>query len=117
MKKGFTLIELLAVITILGVLGLIATVTINNNIKESNEKAYNMNIEYIIKGARNWAGKHVFELPENDGEFVIVTLGQLKNDGFVDGNITNPLTKELFDNNMQIKIIKENNNYNFEIIE
>jgi len=117
MKKGFTLIELLAVIVILGVLGLIATTAISNTIKENGEEGYNIQIGNIIKGAEEWAHKHVFELPDKEGEYVIVTLGQLQNEGCAQADIRNPKTGKLFDQNMEIKITFKDNDYTYEIVE
>lgn len=117
MKKGFTLVELVAVIIILGVLGLIAVVTISNTIKTNEENAYNLQINYIKEGAKNWAGKHVFELPDKEGEYLILTLLQLKQEGCVDDEIKNPKTNALFDDNLEIKIIKQNGDYVYEVME
>lgn len=117
MKKGFTLFELLAVIIVLGVLGLIAIISVDKDIKNTKEQAYNTQIESIITGARTWAGKHVFTLPENEGEYLIITLGELKQSGDVEKEIINPKTKEPFDDNMEIKITRQNNDYVYEINE
>lgn len=116
MKKGFTLIELIAVIIILGVLGLIATITISNELKESKERLYQIELDNIKNMARVWGTEHVFNLPSQEGEYIIITLGQLKEDGYANNPI-NPKTQESFSDNMQIKIKFINNNYIYEIIE
>ena len=117
MKRGFTLVEVLSVIIILGVLSVIATFAINKVIKENTQDAYNLQIEYILDGAKLWASKNVFEMPENEGEFVIITLSDLKNNGFVEDEIVNPITRQQFNNNLQIKITLQNNDYNYQIVE
>ena len=38
-------------------------------------------IENIERSAQTWASNHVFELPSDNGEFIILTLGQLKEEG------------------------------------
>ena len=116
-NNGFTLVELLGVIIILGVIALISITSISNTMKESKESLYNQQIDNIIVGAKTWASSHVFELPENDGESITLTLEQLKKDGFVEDDITNPKTNELFEDTMQIKITKIDNNYKYEIVE
>lgn len=116
-NKGFTLAELLGVIIILAVIGLITTITITNSMKNSKEKLYNIQIDNIIVGAKTWASSNVFRLPENDGEYITITLGELKQSGFVEDDITNPISNEPFDNSMQIKITKIGNNYKYEIVE
>ena len=115
--KGFTLAELLGIIVILAVIALIAITSITNTMKESKEDLYNLQIDNIIVGAKNWASSHVFELPENDGESISLTLEELKKLGFVDEDITNPKTNELFSNDLQVKITKVDNNYKYEVIE
>ena len=114
-KKGFTLIELLAVITLLGVLSLIATVTINNTLKESRKDACETQLKNIASGAKNWASKNVFELPSEDGSSITVSLGELKLGGFVDKDITNPITEQLFSDDIKITITRVDNNYEYEV--
>jgi len=115
MKKGFTLVELLAVIIVLGVIGLIATVTVSNELKENRESLYQIQIDNIKRSAQNWASNHVFELPE-EGESLTLTLGQLKQEG-LSGDVVNPLTDEQFDDNLtKIKITKVENSYVYEVI-
>ena len=116
-NKGFTLAELLGVIIILGVIALITIGTVTNTMKENKEDLYDIQINNIIVGAKTWASSHVFELPEQDGESITLTLGELKQDGFVENDITNPKTNELFSNDLMVKITKIDNNYNYEVIE
>lgn len=114
-NKAFTLIELLAVIILIGVLSLIATVTVNNTIKENKQKSCNMQIENIKTGAKNWASKNAFSLPSNENESITLTLKNLKDLGFVSKDIKNPKTNELFDDNIIITITKKENDYSYEI--
>lgn len=116
-NKGFTLAELLGVLIVLAVIALISITSITNTMKENKEELYNIQIENIIFGAKNWASSHVFEMPENDGESITLTLEQLKQAGFVEEDITNPKTNELFSNDLQVKITKVDNNYKYEVIE
>ena len=113
-NRGFTLAELLGVIIILGVIALIATISITNSMRNSREELYNLQIS---NGAKTWASGNFFELPENDGEAIYLTLAELKEAGFVEKDITNPLTDELFSDQLQVKITKIDNNYNYEIVE
>ena len=48
-KKGFTLVELLAVITLIGILGLITVPIINNTIKSSRKKAFKETLNAIVR--------------------------------------------------------------------
>ena len=116
-KKGFTLAEILGVIVLLGVISTIVVITVNNSLKTNKEELYQIQINNIITGAKAWASSNVFQLPSSDGEELTLTLAQLKQDGFVDKDITNPVTKEKFDDSLKIKITKIDNNYTYEIIE
>ena len=51
-KKGFTLVELLAVITLIGILGLITVPIINNTIKNSRKKAFKETLSAIVDAAK-----------------------------------------------------------------
>ena len=115
-KKAFTLVELIAVLILLGVLGLIATVTINNELKENKERLYNIQIDNIKRSAQTWASDNVFSLPSENGEFVIITLGQLIQQG-LSSEVINPKTNKPFDNSLQIKITLVENSYVYEVIE
>ncbi len=116
-NKGFTLAELLGVITILAIIALITTVTITNVMKSSKEELYDVQINNIIVGAKTWASSNVYSLPENEGEYIMITLGQLKQSGFVENDITDPISNEPFDDSMQVMITKTGNTYKYEIVE
>ena len=106
----------MGVVILLGVIGLIATTAISNTMKENSEKLYNTQIDNIINGAKLWANSHPFELPEKEGESLTLTLGQIQNEGFAK-DVRNPKTNQLFDQNMEIKVTKQNNSYIYEIVE
>ena len=116
-SPGFTLAELIGIIVILAVIALISITSVTNIMKENTEKLYQIQLDNIITSAKTWASSHVFELPENDGEYIELTLLQLKQAGFVDEDITNPKTEELFSDNLKVRITKVDNNYKYEIIE
>ncbi len=114
---AFSLIELLAVLMILGIISIIAIPTLNSVIKESRENLYQIQLNNIATGAKLWGSKNFAILPEEDGEVITLTLGQLKIGGFVDENIQDPRTKKLFPNDLEITIKKVGNNYEYKVIE
>lgn len=117
MKKGFTLIEIIAIVIILGVIGLIGTIAISNTLRENRQKLYNTQIDNIKNSAKTWASKNLFLLPEQNGESLTLTLWYLKQEGYVQEDVTNPITDEIFSNEMLILITKNNNNYVYEVLE
>lgn len=82
MKKGFTLVELLAVIVILGLIALIVYPSIGSVIHDSKEKAYNEQINVIIKAAKTYALDHAKDIPDNGSEKA-VTVATLVSEGYI----------------------------------
>lgn len=92
-NKAFTLIELLAVIVLLGIIGLIAYPVITNIIKNSKEKAYNMQVELIESAAKNWSIDNADKLNKTVKLTVsnLIDLGYIKNDE----NIIDPRNNDM----------------------
>ena len=114
-KKGFTLIELMAVIVVLGVLSAAVIPVVSDIIKDSAEKAYNMNIDAIKSSAYDWALKNTKLLPKNNNESVIVYLSELKSSTTIDIDIKNPKTGKVLSNNTSVTITKNGDNYTYNV--
>ena len=95
MKRGFTLIELLTVITIIGLLSLIVVPVVDKIIKENNQELYDIQIKNIEDAAKNWASNNMFSLPDT-GDSIEVTICDLEKSGFIEIDMKNPRTNELF---------------------
>lgn len=80
-KKGFTLIELLGVITILGIIMVIATSAVGKVIENSKIKARYIAAEEITNIAMAY-------METEGGESVSVQ--DLKDDGYLEDDVTNP---------------------------
>ena len=89
-KKGFTLIELLAVLTILIVIFLLIFPSVKNIISNSEETIYQTQINTILNAAYDYSLENLNTLPE-DGNKTFVTLGQLKNYGYISSDVENPI--------------------------
>lgn len=114
-KNAFTLIELLAAITILALLVLIAVPAVSKQLDEGKNKLYNSQIENIKASAKAWGADNLFKLPEDDS-CITITLGYLKDLGYLDVNIQNPKTGEQFsDTDTFVNIKKSGNNYIYEV--
>lgn len=111
-KKGFTLVELLAVLIILVALLLIIIPVVANSIKEGKEKIYNSQINNIKLALESWMSEN--QKP-NNGEYIVLSLSQLKEAGEVEVDIKNPNTKELFPNDMILKIINNDGIIEYEV--
>ena len=114
-KNAFTLIELLAAITILALLVLIAVPAVSKQLNDSKDTLYNSQILNIKTAAQAWGTDNLFKLPEDD-TCVTVTLGYLKDLGYLDVSITNPKTGEEFSNtDTFVNIQKSDNSYTYEV--
>ena len=93
MKKGFTLIELLAVIIILGIIALITFPVVNSSIKKSKEEALQRTIDAIRQASYEYSVNNDIGYPSIDAPSSL-TLEELKNAGFIEKDLVNPVTDE-----------------------
>lgn len=92
-KRGFTLIELLAVIVVLGIIAALITPVITGILSESQDQAYNKQVDNLIKAANTWGLKNTDQLPTSGR--TIIQLDTLINDGIIENNeIINPKTNK-----------------------
>lgn len=110
-KNGFTLVELLGVITILAMLGMVVVPVINHVISLNKQSLYDTQIRNIENGARSFISENVFSININKNESIGVTLGRLKDLGFVDKEIKNPISREKFPDNLVIVITNTDSGY------
>ena len=111
--RGFTLLEILAVITLIGVLALITIPTIDVVIKSTREKGYENQKEVILSAAKDYGASKMMELPTVDGDYVYITLGDLKLGGFIEVDVINPINEMCISNDTVIVITRKNNNYTY----
>lgn len=118
-QKGFTLIELLAVVTLLGVFALLITPTIFKSINNFNKESYNSQVSEIEMAARNWLNDYLKQAEIYEANVIYVTIGQLKQDGYLSKNLTNPNKEmnksrneqEWFHNDSLVSLTKKGNRY------
>lgn len=116
-RKGFTLIELMGVLIILAILGLLIVPTVDRMLKEFREDSYKDQLKSMELAAQVWASDHMLELPNQNGDIVTITLGQLKMGSYVDLDISNPKTGKQFSNTILIEIAYRQNNYEYKVVE
>ena len=114
-RKAFTLIELMGVLVIIGILTVILVPVINNTIKNNKQELYDNQLKMIRLAAQNLATDNTYILPEEDGEEIYITLGQLRAMGYAEGTIIDPLTNKNFPDNLIVMIIKKGNDYDYVI--
>ena len=104
-KNGFTLVELIGVVILIGLIALIAIPSVDYIITKTKSNAYNRTLDTLKDCLRNW-GTDNKELIYEDGEEIIVTLSDLKEQGYVEYEIKNPKTSTCLANTMQFKITR-----------
>lgn len=114
-KKGFTLIELLGIIIILAVIILLIVPVVDNTIQSKKEELYDTQIDNISLALKNWGAENMFSLPTEEGGSISVTLGQLKQTGFIGDDVVNPVTGECFPNDMLLTITRVGNTYKYDV--
>ena len=107
--RGFTLVEILAVITLIGVLALITIPTIDVVIKSTREKGYENQKEVILSAAKDYGASNMMDLPTVDGDYIYITLGDLKLGGFIEVDVINPINEMCISNDTVIVITRKNN--------
>lgn len=115
--KGFTLIELMGIFVLLGIIVLILTPVITDSLENSKETTYDAQIKQIKKAAQDWSANHASDLPVDENDSITITLGALKQGGYIDKDIQNPVTQELFPNCMYIDIKRYKNNYVYTVLD
>lgn len=115
-KDGFTLIELTTVIVLIAILSALATIPINNIIKNSKKELNESQKKQIVLAAQNWAIDNDDKLPKrgvNDAD-VKITLEDLYADGYLDNDVIdlNSNTQISKCSYVNISLIDENKNSN-----
>lgn len=112
-NKGFTLVELLSVLVLLAMISLITIPVVDKILKENREELYQTNIKMLEDGAKSWAGANIFALPE-EGDFVDLTICDLEKSGFIEIDVRNPKTGELFYKDSYVRITNDSYGFNYD---
>lgn len=112
-KKGFTLIEIIGIIILLALIGLLVYPTVIRIIGDSKEELYQKNISEIERMAANWASINEDKLPTIDKRGYYLKLDEMKEGGFIDGDVINPKTGEPLDGCVGIIYDKSKNRHNY----
>ena len=107
-KKGFTLIELLAVIVVLAIILVIAGSSVIDGINDSKEKAKYLAAKEIVSMAEAYFAVNT--------DKTYVSVKTLVDEGYLESDVTNPLTGENISNSAEVKnqVIRRSANENQE---
>lgn len=107
MRNGFTLAELLGVIVILGIIAVITTSAVGRSLRNSHYETCLAQEKNIIEGAKTWAIDYAKELPSAGGTKVLL-LKELQDNGYVEDELKNPMTSEVYSAGTKVKIYSSN---------
>lgn len=115
--KAYTLVEVIAVIVILSLLILVAVPSVSKVIRDSKNKAYINQIKEIESATKAWGILNADNIPSEENETIIISLLQLKLANLIAFDLKNPMTGDLFADDMQISITKKGMNLFYEVLE
>lgn len=111
-SKGFTLIELLGVIVIIAVISSVVFPAVTGILKKSRKTVYDNSISEILKATYDYTLTDTSLLSEYDNTNYI-TLNELIKKGYIENNLINTETNEVFSNDLVISI--KNIGKNFDV--
>ena len=114
-SKGFTLVEVLGIIVVLGIIAVIVTPVVQGTIEKNREKMFNVMMDQLIDSAKDWAAKNASQLPNDNNDYLDVSLGNLKISGVLKINVQNPKSNNTFSNESFVRITRKNNNFIYEV--
>lgn len=82
-KDGFSLVELLATVVILGLLSVVAIVSVNALLKRAEQTYYATLEKNLIMAAKSYALDNRSVLPKKVGDTVTITLAQLQSKKYI----------------------------------
>lgn len=115
-NKAFTLVELLAVIAILGIIALIAIPTVDKALNKGKDQMLETQKAQMIKGAKDYLTVNTNRLPES-GSSLILTVGELQDEGFLQLNIKNPKSDDYVSPNAEIEVKAIGTGYKYTVKE
>lgn len=115
-KKGFTLAELIGVIVVLSLICLITVPAITSVLKTNKKSLCETQLKNVLAAAKSYASENLLSMPISDEEGKntrTITIQDLIDNGYIEGNIQNPVTKEEFDPEIEITIKKKGKKLDF----
>lgn len=114
MKKGFTLVELLGVVVLLGIIATIVVTIVDRSLKENRKNAYNIQINSIVENIKNYFADNPELLPDLSQSYTI-TLGDLKEKGYITKDVISPISSKKFSDDTIITVTNTNDGLRYEV--
>jgi len=116
-KNGFTLIELIITIALIMAIALLVVPKVQNIIDDNKEKAHQSMIESIEDAAEAYVYLNTNEVNNQilENGYVEVSILTLQVNDLLSTDLKNPITDEILDNSIVVRITKDDLVYNYEI--
>lgn len=115
MKKGFTLIEILAVVTIIGLIFVIALPKIINSLNSKKSDIDNTTNNMIISAAKMYVNDHNTKFDKIEGSVYCLPLTTLTKEEYLDSKVKNVTDDKDITNIKSVKISYDNT-FHYEIV-
>ena len=105
-KKGFTLIEVIVSLALLSLIGVAVGISLNKIFKNQEVKNYDEYVEKVKSSALLYVNNTVELINKlnNNYSYTVVKVKDLVDNGYINKNLTNPLTKDKINQNDLAKI-------------
>ena len=105
-KKGFTLIEVIVSLALLSLIGVAVGISLNKIFKNQEVKNYDEYVEKVKSSALLYVNNTVELINKlnSNYSYTVVKVKDLVDNGYINKNLTNPLTKEKINQNDLAKI-------------
>jgi prepilin-type N-terminal cleavage/methylation domain-containing protein len=105
-RKGFTLVELIVVVGLLSLMAVAVGVSLNRSIKNQNETSYEEFVAKVVSSANLYASnnKTILDSLYSDKGFVMTTVQDIIDEGYLSKNTINPETNKLINGEDKVKI-------------
>lgn len=105
-KRGFTLIEVIGVVTVLSIILIVAVPALTKTLKRNEQNKYNDYIENLNIAAENYVVDKL-KAGETFNDYMVFSMGDLIDDGYIKEIMTNPETKEKITRDYKIKVTRD----------
>ncbi|MEG0025890.1 MAG: DUF5011 domain-containing protein [Bacilli bacterium] len=114
--NGFTLIEIMGILVLLSIISMITMTIVTDSVRNSKKTITETQQINIKKAANDWALNNSDNLPIKENESINITLGALKQNGYIDAYIKDPKSQKALLNCQYINIKRSNKNYVYTIL-